>query len=62
MMPCPRCGADTRVIDTRGITRTRRCVSCDERFATREIAATDLEVVGRIVAYGGEAKGTRRGA
>ena len=44
-MRCPFCGADdTRVVDSRladegdQVCRRRRCVACDERFTTYEIA------------------------
>jgi transcriptional repressor NrdR len=44
-MRCPFCGADdTRVVDSRladegdQVRRRRRCVACDERFTTYEIA------------------------
>ncbi|MDD5394182.1 MAG: transcriptional regulator NrdR [Thiothrix sp.] len=44
-MRCPFCGADdTRVVDSRlanegdQVRRRRRCVACDERFTTYEVA------------------------
>lgn len=44
-MRCPFCGADdTRVVDSRlandgdQVRRRRRCVACDERFTTCEVA------------------------
>lgn len=44
-MRCPFCGADdTRVVDSRlandgdQVRRRRRCVACDERFTTFEVA------------------------
>ncbi|OQX02645.1 MAG: transcriptional regulator NrdR [Thiothrix lacustris] len=48
-MRCPFCGADdTRVVDSRlandgdQVRRRRRCVVCDERFTTYEVAELTL--------------------
>ena len=48
-MRCPFCGADdTRVVDSRlanegdQVRRRRRCVVCDERFTTYEVAVLTL--------------------
>ena len=48
-MRCPFCGADdTRVVDSRlanegdQVRRRRRCVACDERFTTYEVAELTL--------------------
>ena len=37
--PCPRCGAATRVSDSRGLVRTRRCINaaCGARYITDEV-------------------------
>lgn len=39
-MKCPRCGAESRVVDSReiaGLTRRRReCILCKSRFSTEE--------------------------
>lgn len=45
---CPKCGADTKVIDTRHgpnntpRRRTRACLKCRHRFATLEVLASEL--------------------
>ena len=36
-MKCPRDGADTRVLSTRGDRRRRECEHCGFRFTTLEI-------------------------
>ncbi len=48
-MRCPFCGADdTRVVDSRlanegdQVRRRRRCMACDERFTTYEVAELTL--------------------
>jgi transcriptional repressor NrdR len=47
-LDCPKCGANTSVIDTRptlgGIRRRRECDECKERFTTLE---QDIEIVNR---------------
>lgn len=40
-VPCPECGGDSRVVETRRVDdmtvrRTRACQTCDHRFETRE--------------------------
>ena len=44
-MICPKCGADTIVVDSRrsdaNIKRRRKCLRCGNRFSTMEI---DLDV------------------
>ncbi len=44
-MRCPKCGAETKVTETRGIYRRRQCVNggCRESFETRENPVTKLE-------------------
>lgn len=36
-MNCPKCGADSKVVETRGDRRRRQCLSCAERWSTIEI-------------------------
>ena len=38
-MNCPKCNADTKVIDRRGERRRRECVECKHRFSTVELLA-----------------------
>ncbi len=41
---CPRCSEQqTRVRETRGNRRTRRCVSCGESFTTLELPEAEVE-------------------
>ncbi len=41
---CPRCSERrTRVRETRGNRRTRRCASCGENFTTLELLEADIE-------------------
>lgn len=40
-MNCPKCGAESKVIDTRGGRRRRECVSCSTRYSTVEVMAGD---------------------
>lgn len=44
-VPCPGCGGDSRVIDSRprdkSIRRRRVCILCKTRFTTYEIATDD---------------------
>lgn len=40
-MQCPACGNPiTRVLETRGHYRDRRCPNCNQRFTTREAPLT----------------------
>ena len=41
-MRCPYCDSKTRVIDTRGIYRRRRCKECEETFSTYELTQHDI--------------------
>lgn len=48
--PCPACGDDTRIIDSRQVgevakRRRRKCTSCSERFTTYELTATEVQVL-----------------
>ncbi len=40
-LPCPKCGGDARVSDSRphelGVHRRRKCMKCGERFSTMEM-------------------------
>lgn len=38
-MNCPKCGAESKVIDTRGSRRRRECVACKARYSTVEVLA-----------------------
>lgn len=42
MIACPKCGADTRVMETRDERRTRVCmaVACGAKFVTVELPVT----------------------
>ena len=51
MMPCPVCGTNTNVIDSRlretvsSIRRRRRCDECGHRFSTFEISVTEAALI-----------------
>lgn len=54
-MRCPRCGGDTRVVDSRSdydsVWRRRECRICGHRFSTTESATTaprPSTVTGRV--------------
>lgn len=51
-MTCPKCGEDTKVIDSRSetdsIMRIRKCVACDYRFKTIEL---DNDLFEKIVEH-----------
>ena len=51
-MTCPKCGEDTKVIDSRSecdsVLRTRQCVACDYRFKTIEL---DNDLFEKIVEH-----------
>lgn len=38
-MNCPKCNAESSVIETRNVRRRRECVSCKHRFSTLEVLA-----------------------
>lgn len=40
MMPCPTCGGDTAVLETRNARRRRECVACGVRLVTTEIVTS----------------------
>lgn len=46
-MKCPRDGADTRVLSTRGERRRRECLHCGHRFTTFEVITTRNELLHR---------------
>ena len=52
MIRCPRCGADTKVAETRGAKRRRICssITCNARLTTKEVSADDLALIARLVA------------
>ena len=51
-MTCPKCGAETCVIDSRpsedSVRRRRECLECGERFNTMEIDADYYETLMQI--------------
>ena len=50
-MQCPKCGHDTKVIDSQReptkVKRRRKCLKCDERFNTVEVSGDDFEAWSR---------------
>jgi transcriptional regulator NrdR family protein len=54
-MQCPKCKADTIVLDSRngGVYRRRKCTHCDYRFTTTEVygevvdARKELEAIAK---------------
>lgn len=51
MIPCPKCGGDTLVQETRGDQRRRLCktLSCGGKLVTRELPVSDLKLVQRLI-------------
>lgn len=50
MIPCPKCGGDTRVLETRVHKRRRICkdISCAARISTTEVPSEDLVLVRKL--------------
>lgn len=48
-MQCPKCNSDTKVKETRGVTRRREClaVTCHHRFYTEEFAVEKVGIRAR---------------
>jgi len=51
MIPCPKCGGDTKVSETRGNRRRRICAdyTCNARITTREVLSDDLAMIAKLV-------------
>lgn len=41
-MNCPECNGTTKVVDRRGVRRRRSCDTCNYRFSTIEMLASDV--------------------
>jgi transcriptional regulator NrdR family protein len=54
MIPCPKCGGDTSVSETRGDRRRRICkdFSCGGRLTTREMPVDDIKMVMQLMGGG----------
>ena len=55
MIPCPKCGGDTAVKETRGDRRRRWCrdLSCGGKLTTKEIPMVDLQMAKRLLGEDG---------
>lgn len=44
-MNCPNCGGKSKVLYSRNSDRTRRCLNCDYKWDTIEVAVKDIESI-----------------
>lgn len=57
MIECPKCGADSGVLESRAVAKTiwrrRKCSACGERWSTYEVTKAAIDLILHMEKYGG---------